>query len=32
LSEHGDVIERQTIRSDPPKFFSKLGPCSKRFP
>jgi len=26
LSEHGDVIETQTIRFVPPKFFSKLGP------
>jgi len=27
LGEHGDVIETQTIRFVPPKFFSKLGPC-----
>jgi len=26
MSEHGDVIETQTIRFVPPKFFSKLGP------
>jgi len=26
MSEHGDVIETQTIRFAPPKFFSKLGP------
>jgi len=24
LSEHGDVIETQTLRFVPPKFFSKL--------
>jgi len=29
LSEHGDVIETQIIRFVPPKFFSKLGPCSQ---
>ena len=29
LSEHGDVIETQTIRIVPPNFFSKLGPCIK---
>jgi len=27
LSEHGDVIETQTIRFVPTNFFSKLGPC-----
>jgi len=27
LGEHGDVIETQTIRFVPPKFFSKLSPC-----
>jgi len=28
LSGHGDVIETQTRRFVPPKFFSKLGPWS----
>jgi len=26
-SEHGDVIETQTVEIVPPKVFSKLGPC-----
>jgi len=29
LSERGDVIETQTIRLVPPKFFSKLGPWTE---
>jgi len=31
LSEHGDVIETQTIRFVPPMFFSKLGPWYFRY-
>jgi len=27
LGEPGDVIETQTIRFSPSKFFNKLGPC-----
>jgi len=31
LSEHGDVIETQTVRFSPPKIFGKLVPALRSF-